>query len=377
MKKILLGLLITAATFLTLVFTIGTLSFNKDEGFKVAMVTDFSDVNDASFNQACYEGGKEWCKKNHITFNYYKPSSLSLAERVKSMKLAIDRGYDVILCPGFALGEAIAEVAPKHPEVKFIGLDISSFDFPQGFVIPDNVVVYNYHEEVAGYLAGFAAVKDGYRKLGFLGGMEAAAVIRFGYGYVQGANAAAEEVKEQVNLNYVYGGQFFGDSEIFKYIDNWYKVDHTEVVFACGGSIYTSVALAAKENNGKMIGVDSDQSPIIDRDYGPGICITSAMKGIRQTVVSKLDDLYNKEIWEGGKIEYLSVNSKDNPDENYVQLAPSTWEEGKERMPNFTLLDYQDLLGEIIDDPNMVSSDIDHRPSTGSYLSVDYEGTIK
>ena len=377
MKKILIGLLITAATFLTLVFTIGTLTFNKNEGFKVAMVTDFSDVNDASFNQACYEGGKEWCKNNRITFNYYKPSSLSLAERIKSMKLAIDRGYDVILCPGYALGEAIAEVAPKHPNVKFIGLDISQFDFPQGFTLPENVVVYNYHEEVAGYLAGYAAVKDGYRKLGFLGGMEAAAVIRFGYGYVQGVNAAAEEIKEPVDLNYVYGGQFFGDSEIFKYIDNWYKVDHTEIVFACGGSIYTSVALAAKENNGKMIGVDSDQSPIIDRDYGQDICITSAMKGIRQTVVSKLEELYNEHIWQGGKIEYLGLNSKVDPDENYVQLAPSTWELGKERMTKFTLEDYQELVGYLIDNPDAVSSDIDHEPALGSYLKVSYKGTIK
>lgn len=377
MKKMLIAFLATAAAFFALVFSLGAITINRKDEFKVAMVTDFTDVNDASFNQACYEGGKEWCKKNYITFNYYKPSSLSLAERIKSMTLAIDRGYDVILCPGFALGEAIAEVAPKHPNVKFIGLDISQSDFPQGFTLPENVVVYNYHEEVAGYLAGFAAVKDGYRKLGFLGGMEAAAVIRFGYGYVQGANAAAEEVKEHVDLNYVYGGQFFGDSEIFKYIDNWYKVDHTEVVFACGGSIYTSVALAAKENNGKMIGVDSDQSPIIDRDYGQGICITSAMKGIKQTVISKLEDLYNRHKWSGGKMENLGLNSKSNPDENYVQLAPSTWYEGNERMKNFTLDDYQNLVGYLIDHPDTVSTDIDHKPITGTYLNVSYKGTIK
>ena len=377
MKKMLIAFLATAAAFFALVFSLGAITMNRKDEFKVAMVTDFSDVNDASFNQACYEGGKEWCKKNSITFNYYKPSSLSLAERIKSMTLAIDRGYDVILCPGFALGEAIAEVAPKHPNVKFIGLDISQFDFPQGFTLPENVVVYNYHEEVAGYLAGFAAVKDGYRKLGFLGGMEAAAVIRFGYGYVQGANAAAEEIQEHVDLNYVYGGQFFGDSEIFKYIDNWYKVDDTEVVFACGGSIYTSVALAAKENNGKMIGVDSDQSPIIDRDYGQGICITSAMKGIKQTVISKLEDLYNGHKWSGGKMENLGLNSKINPDENYVQLAPSTWFEGNERMKTFTLDDYQNLVGYLIDHPDTVSNDIDHKPTTGTYLNVSYKGTIK
>ena len=162
MKKILIALLATATVFFTLVFTLGTLSKRQNDVFQVAMVTDFSDVNDASFNQACYEGAKEWCRENNKKFNYYKPTSISLAERIKSIKLAIDRGYDVILCPGFALGEAIAEVAPNHPDVTFIGLDISEADFPNGFVLPDNVIVYNYHEEIAGYLAGYAAVKDGY-----------------------------------------------------------------------------------------------------------------------------------------------------------------------------------------------------------------------
>ena len=322
MKKILIALLATATVFFTLVFTLGSISRNRKDAFQVAMVTDFSDVNDASFNQACYEGAKEWCHANNINdasfnqacyegakewchannikFNYYKPSSISLAERVKSIKLAIDRGYDVILCPGFALGAAIAEVAPKHPEVKFIGLDITQGDFPSDFTLTDNISVYNYHEEIAGYLAGYGAVKEGFTKLSYLGGMASAPVIRFGYGYIQGIDAAAQELHTNVEVQHVYGGQFFGDSEIYKYVDNLYKVNNTEIVFACGGSIYTSVALAAKENNGYMIGVDSDQAPIIDRDYKEGICITSAMKGIKQTVIDKLDDYYSHDIWEKG-----------------------------------------------------------------------------
>ena len=335
------------------------------------MVTDFSDVNDASFNQACYEGGKEWCNKNHIKFNYYKPTSISVEERVKSIKLAIDRGYDVILCPGFGLGEAIAEVAPEHPEVKFIGLDISEGDFPSGFELTDNITVYNYHEEIAGYLAGYGAVKDGYRKLGYLGGMAASAVIRFGYGYVQGVDQAAKEEEAEVELQYVYGGQFFGDSEIHKYIDNWYKVNGTEIVFSCGGSIYTSVALAAKENGGHMIGVDSDQAPIIDRDYQEGLCVTSAMKGIKQTVIDKLEDLYVHQKWEKG-INYLGLVSSENPEKNYVQLALDHW-----RFEHFTIDDYKTLLAEIIDGTKTVSSSIDEVPVVSDYTKVFYRGSIK
>ena len=162
----LIAFLVTASVFFTLVFTLGTVGRSKGNELKVAMVTDFSDVNDGSFNQACYEGAKEWSRIHNVTFNYYKPAGISDAERIKSMRLAIDRGYKVILCPGFALGGPISVVAPEHPDVQFIGLDIS---IPLDF---DNVTVYNYQEEIAGYLAGYAVVKEGYRQLGFLGGQE-------------------------------------------------------------------------------------------------------------------------------------------------------------------------------------------------------------
>ena len=369
----LIALIAAASVFFVLVFTLGTLASKNGDEFQVAMVTDFSDVNDASFNQACYEGGKEWCKKNNIKFSYYKPSGISLAERIKSIRLAIDRGYDVILCPGFALGEAIAEVAPKHKDVKFIGLDITKDDFPKGFDLTenDNITIYNYREDIAGYLAGYAAVKEGFSRLGFLGGMASGPVIRFGYGYVQGVDAAAQELKKNVEVQYVYGGQFFGDSEIYKYIDNMYKVDKTEVVFSCGGSIYTSVALAAKENDGYMIGVDSDQAPIIDHDYKEGLCITSAMKGIKQTVIDKLDDYYFKHILEKN-INYLGLVSSEDPEKNYVQLPINNW-----RMKNFSVEDYKALLKEFIDGTREVSSDIEDYPHVSEYTKVNYRGSIK
>ena len=371
MKKLLVAFLLTSLVFFSVVFSIGSLTRKKENEFKVAMVTDFSDVNDASFNQLCYEGAKEWSKKYGVKFNYYKPSDISLAERVKSINLAIDRGYKVILCPGFALGEAIAQVAPKHLDVKFIGLDISPFDFPEGFELTDNIAIYNYREDIAGYLAGYGVVKEGFRKLGYLGGIPAAAVIRFGYGYIQGIDAAANELATNVEVEYVYGGQFFGDNEIYKYIDNWYKVNKTEIVFSCGGSIYTSVALSAKENNGYMIGVDTDQSVIIDRDYKEGICITSAMKGIKQTVIAKLEELYHDGVFEKGFTD-LGLVSSENPELNYVQLPMDSW-----RMKNFTVDDYKSLVGDIMSGVKPVSNDSTNPPEVSQYTKVNYRGSIK
>ena len=371
MKKIILSFLATCFAFLTLVFCLSADRTNKQNEFSVAMVTDFADVNDASFNQAAYEGCKEWSKQYGIKFNYYKPADFSSAERIKSLNLAIDRGYKVVVCPGYAFGECLALIAPKHPEVKFIGIDIAISDFPSDFELTDNITCYNYREEIAGYLAGYAAVKDGYRRLGFVGGMEGPAVTRFGYGFVQGADDAGLELNSNIEVQFVYAGQFFGDSEIYKYVDNWYKVNHVEVVFSCGGSVYTSVALASKDNGGKIIGVDSDQAEIMDNDYKPGMCITSAMKGVKQTVINKLEDLYKEDKWDKG-INVLGLVSYVDPSKNYVQLPLEHW-----RTPNFSIEEYKNIIKEILEGTREVSDVSDVPPTVSSFTKVFYRGSIK
>lgn len=96
-----------------------------------------------------------------------------------------------------------------------------------------------------------------------------------------------------------------------------------EVVFACGGGIYTSAAEAAVKTGGKVIGVDSDQSATID-DYKEGLTVTSAMKGLQVTIDNVLDAILDNE-WDKyvGKIENLGMESPD-PAENYVQLPEET-----------------------------------------------------
>ena len=371
MKKILLALIATLAVFFIPILVVGTYQNRHSAEFKVAMVTDFSDVNDGSFNQACYEGAKEWSRLHNVTFNYYKPASLSKAERIKSMTLAIDRGYKVILCPGFALGDAIEVLAPKHPDVQFVGLDIGG-EFPY-----ENVTIYNYYEEISGYMAGYAVVKEGHRNLGFLGGQDFESVIKYGYGFIQGADkaaqelAAAHELESNIDIQYVYAGQFYGSSEVYNYIDQWYKNKGTKVVFSCGGSIYTSVALAARENGGYMVGVDGDQAPIVDRDFGPGICITSATKEIKKTVINTLEKCYQGEPLEGKTVK-LGLISSEHPEENFVQLPLATW-----RMNNFTIDDYKVLVKYLIDNPGAVSPSISPAPVVSEYTKVTYHGFIK
>ena len=253
------------------------------------MITDYGDITDQSFNQTTYEACKAFCEANGVDFKYYKPGSDSDEDRITMIENAIDEGYNVIVMPGYAFGAAIAATAPEYPDVTFIALDVSEFDLTSAGLdpLPANLYSAVYQEELCGYMAGYAAVKLGYKNLGFLGGMAVPAVVRYGYGFVQGADAAAAETGADVTMNYAYGNQFYGDADITAAMDTWYGAG-TEVVFACGGGIFTSAAEAAAKVGGKVIGVDVDQAATIDGGYGEGMTVTSAMKGLAATVKTML-----------------------------------------------------------------------------------------
>ena len=340
--------------------------------FSVAMITDYGDITDQSFNQTTYEACKAYCDANGVPFNYYKPAGDSTAERVAMVEAAADEGYNVIVMPGYAFGETITQVAEEYADVTFIALDVGEGDLGD-YTLPSNVYCAVYQEELCGYMAGYAAVKLGYTHLGFLGGMAVPAVVRYGYGFVQGADAAAAETSADVTVEYVYGNQFFGDADITAYMDNWYQTLGVQAVFACGGGIYASAAeAAAKVDGAKVIGVDVDQAGIIDGAYGAGMTVTSAMKGLAPTVQHMLGEVAAGNFANyGGKIETLGLVSGDDPTANYVQIPMETtqWGDG------FTQDDYKALVKAMFDGTVTVSNDITAMPAVT--ITVNEYGNIK
>ncbi len=358
--------------------------------YKVAMITDYGDITDQSFNQTTYEACKAFAEANGVDFQYFKPAGDNTADRVAMIESAIDQGYNVIVMPGYAFGAAIAETAPKFEDVKFIALDVSAGDLGEGFVVPANLYCAVYQEELCGYMAGYAAVKLGYKNLGFLGGMAVPAVQRYGYGFVQGVDAAAAELElTDVKLNYAYGNQFYGDADITAAMDTWYA-GGTEVVFACGGGIYTSAVDAAKKVEGaKVIGVDVDQAGVI-ANYAAGegadaatvegykaLTVTSAMKGLYPATYDTLTDVIVNGNWEkySAKIDTLGLVSADDPAANYVQIPMEStqWADGA-----FTQDDYKALVKAMFDGTLTVSNDIEKAPADfATVITVEDLGNIK
>ena len=334
---------------------------NSDK--KIAMITDSGDITDESFNQITWETCVAYGEANGIETQYYKPAEDTDEERINAVDLAVAEGATVVVMPGYLFGPAIAEEQDLYPDVTFIAVDVTEGDIVnlagENVALGSNVYICSFQEEQAGYLAGYAAVKDGYTSLGFLGGIAVPAVIRYGFGYVQGINAAAEEMGVDVDVKYYYGGQFYGDDAITARMEGWYA-DGTQVVFACGGGIYTSAVDAAAQYDGKVIGVDVDQFPKIG-----DACITSAMKGLGSAVEAALD-AYTSGNWSsiGGKSEQLGLTQGD-----YLGLPTDDASWG---FTTFTKDEYETVLGGIKDGSITVSNDTENQPEVGSHVTVTY-----
>ena len=324
----------------------------------VAFVTDVGNIDDQSFNQYTWAGVQQFADANGLNANYYKPSEDSDAARVEQMDNAVKDGAKVIVMAGYLFAPALEEAQAKYPDISFLALDVSTGDLADPAA---NTALITYKEEQAGYLAGYAAVTDGYKKLGFLGGMAVPAVIRYGYGFVQGANQAAADLGvSDVTIKYWYSGAFQANDDIKAKMDSWYS-EGTEVVFACGGSICNSCVAAAQANNGKMIGVDVDQSPL------DACVITSAMKALSNSVVVCLTDAQGND-WKFTDA-YAGKETTLGAAEDCVGLPMET-----SQFTTFTQEQYDELFGKMASGELVIdnSSDKDVKPVVTN-VTVDYQ----
>ena len=335
---------------------------NKDGTYELVLVTDVGNIDDQSFNQSCYEAVVQFGTANGIDYAYYRPSEDSAEARKEAMKTAIDKGAKTIVCPGYLFEDAVYDMQTAYPNVNFILIDGEphTADYST-YKTEKNVHCILYKEEQAGYLAGYAAVKDGYTELGFCGGMDVPAVIRYGFGFVQGADAAAAEMGVDVNIKYYYCGAFGPSDDLQTKMSSWYT-EGTQVVFACGGSLYLSVVAAADAAGGKVIGVDVDQAHISDT------IITSAMKQLKTSCILALTALNdNKNVWPA---EYAGTTAHLGAAEDCVGLPTDTasW-----RLTKFTVDEYTALFDKLVKGEIVVSNDIANAPATTKAV-VDYQG---
>ncbi len=327
---------------------------SADGKYEVAFITDVGQLKDKSFNQGTFDGVKLYAANNSLSYKYYQPANGDQAtddDRYDAMKAAVDGGAKVIVCAGFMQGTALQKAAEEFTDTKFVFIDGWSLGL-------DNVAGIAFNEEQCGYFAGYAVVKEGYEKLGFTGGGGGTnpACIRYGWGFAQGANDAAKEMDKTVELNYSweYGASFSASSELQTMISGWYA-NGTEIVFACGGSMFQSVAAAAGAEDGAVVGVDVDQSSESDT------VVTSAMKGLSDAVVWAVTKAYDGSWGDiGNNATSLGVA------ENAVGLPTATWS-----MQNFTVADYEALFQKVLNGEITIDNNAEMaNPAEGGLTNV-------
>lgn len=301
------------------------------ETYEIAMITDIGTINDKSFNQGTWEGVKAFAEANGKTYNYYQPTAKSTEIYLEFIEQAVKAGAKIVVTPGYLFEEPIFMAQDMYPDVSFVLIDGNprNADFTE-YRTEKNAVGIVFAEEQAGYLAGYAVVKDGYTKLGFMGGLAVPAVVRFGYGFVQGAEAAAAEMGiTGLQMNYHYTGDFQATPEVQALAASWYA-NGIEVIFPCGGAVGNSVMAAAEAANGKIVGVDVDQSGESET------VLTSATKGLAQAVEQTLAAYYAGEF-PGGEAQIKDAKL------DGVGLPMAT-----SRFKTFSQADYDAVLAKLV-----------------------------
>ena len=332
----------------------------KPAGIGIALITDVGNIDDQSFNQGTWEGIVAYAEAEKLVkdvdYAYFRPSEDSDTARIEEITNAIEKGAKIVVLPGYLFDTAVVDLAAKNEGVMFLGVDLTPAN---NYTANINNIAYN--EEIAGFCAGYAAVKDGYTKLGYLGGIDVPAVVRYGHGFVQGADAAAAEVGADVEVKYWYSGAFWPTDEIKAKMDSWYA-EGTEVVFAAGGGILYSCLAAANEGNGLVIGVDTDQGYIDER------IITSAYKLIPTAVQSAL----NKVKAANGVFpaDLAGKTTLYGATEGAVGIPTA---EGSWRFNTFTVEEYEAMFQKIVAGEIVISDDINNHPTTSDRVVADYQ----
>ncbi|MBN1778268.1 MAG: BMP family ABC transporter substrate-binding protein [Clostridiales bacterium] len=353
MKRILL-------VFISLVLMLSVSAAALADGITYALVTDVGNIDDHGFNESTWKGLQAFAEANGLVekddYDYYRPSEDSDDARLEAITLAVDNGAKVILLPGYLWSTAVATAAKAHPDVVFLGVDLSIA--PDDY--PANITNFIYKEEQSGFMAGAAAVMDGYTKLGFLGGIDVPAVVRFGFGFLQGVDYAAQALGVTPEVKYWYSNAFWPTDEIKAKMDSWYA-EGTEVVFSCGGGILFSCLAAAETAGGAVIGVDTNQG------YDSELIITSAIKVIPEPMKGLLQQVYDNGLAIPAEVAGVDIVLSIEQSACGLPTDEETW-----RFRTLTVDDYYILVAALQSGGVVISDAIDTPPVTVA-TTVDYQ----
>lgn len=286
-------------------------------------------LDDHAFTSAVWEAVVPYCEENNIPYTYYQPSENTVEMQMAVCDAAVEAGAEFIVVISDQYKVALLEMSETYPDVKFLGIECKAQNTDGEITIHDNVKVVTFAAEQSGYLAGYACVQDGYKELGIMGGKQVPGVIQYCYGFVAGADAAAKELGyDDVTLKYTYWGENSATPEHQAQAAAWYQAG-TEVIFVVAGPGNSSVFAAAEQNDGFVVGCDSDQS------YFSDTVISSALKDVGAVTTTALNE-WNDGSFPGGEIYHLGA-----------EVGATGLAIGSSKFANFTQADYDEIYARL------------------------------
>ncbi|MDO4176128.1 MAG: BMP family ABC transporter substrate-binding protein [Bacillota bacterium] len=273
----------------------------EDVDYEIALVTDDGLVNDGGHSEVAWNTLVDFGGTNGISHKYYKAAEPSDSAFEETIRTAINKGAKLVIIDNSNMQEVAYEMQKEYPEISFAMTEAEPYDDNGDIRIDKNTVAVAFDSGQAGFLAGYAAVIEGYRNLGFIGQGENDEIKGFGYGFVKGANKAAGELGVSVTMKYEYCSDPRDSAAVENTASDMYK-DGVECIFAAGGNIQDSVIAAADACDGKVIGSITDQSSKSEN------VITSAIYNISDAVKSLLQEYKNGEFSGGEVIDYNAYN---------------------------------------------------------------------
>jgi len=272
-----------------------------EDSYEIAMIAGISLYGtDQTFNQATWEGLVKYAEENNISHKLYQPEGSDVQAHLDAIDLAVKSGAKIVVTPGSLFEVPIYEAQTKYPDVTFILLDgIPQTANESDYGASSNVLCIQYSEAQAGFLAGYAVVKDGFTELGIVkGDRNGYYTCSYSEGFLQGVEQAAEEIgleEGSIHCNICSPTVNYSDFEssfttnIMTMTTDWYSADTQVIILDCNSDekVYKGVIAAAKAQKDKwIIGTDTDRYSESDT------FITSAIKMLGESVYQALQSYY-------------------------------------------------------------------------------------
>lgn len=339
--KIIEPTLITAETLAEDPVTKETMEYPEDMQLSIALITPPNLFEGRT--RIAYNACDQWVEENSVRdFAYYNTPDESTESYVSTIHGVVEEGYNVIMLPDSSCAEAITETAHLYPEVYFIALDLRAEDMGD-YDLPDNVCAISYQEEVAGFMAGVAAVKMGYKELYVLGSTTDSDMNRYDYGFMQGADYAAGAIGEFARIIHINSNTNVPSAEVTAWAEQWYAAG-AEVIFTCNLDLSICVAEAALNLGGKMITVENDHTHELLNVYGYDVSLISVVEELEKAISYILTELYNENwAYHGGQYHCLGLRSGEILEKNFLSLN----EEYTQYNESFPIGDYEELVADL------------------------------